>query len=324
MGDALFSYEIDVPVTVPREQSAMIPFLSADVQCERITVYNSQTHSKHPFLGVALTNDSGLHLMGGPITVFAPATGGSSGYTGQALIDDTEPGQKRLLTYAVDVAVTVAMKHQHLDKEILNVAIEGGILETRCRHIHTTTYVATNHDETSRTLVIEHDTSSGGWQLIDPLTADEVTGSHYRFYRPIEPRSGTTLVVREEDVTTLSTVLKSVGFNQIKMVSGYDAATPQLGTAIQSVLSVWNEILRTETAIESMRKQLADIDAQQSRIRQNLAAIDHGTDLYRRYIAQLDAQETSVTKLTDDIASAEADLQGKREQLDVTIAAIEL
>ena len=41
LGAALFAYHIDAPVSVPRQQSAMIPFVAAEVQAERVSVYNN-------------------------------------------------------------------------------------------------------------------------------------------------------------------------------------------------------------------------------------------------------------------------------------------
>jgi len=70
LGAALFAYHIDVPVSVPRQQSAMIPFVAAPVQAERVSVYNSRVQADHPLSGVRLKNTTDLHLMGGPLTVF--------------------------------------------------------------------------------------------------------------------------------------------------------------------------------------------------------------------------------------------------------------
>ena len=70
LGAALFAYHIDVPVSVPRQQSAMIPFVAAEVEAERVSVYNSRVQADHPLTGIRLKNTTDLHLMGGPLTVF--------------------------------------------------------------------------------------------------------------------------------------------------------------------------------------------------------------------------------------------------------------
>ena len=61
-----------------------------------------------------LKNTTDLHLMGGPLTVFETQGEGGSGYVGDALMDDTEPGQTRLLTYAIDLAVDAELARGQL------------------------------------------------------------------------------------------------------------------------------------------------------------------------------------------------------------------
>ena len=71
LGAALFAYHIDVPVSIPRQQSAMIPFTASEVAGRaRLRLQRSACRSDHPLSGVRLKNTTALHLMGGPLTVF--------------------------------------------------------------------------------------------------------------------------------------------------------------------------------------------------------------------------------------------------------------
>ena len=65
------------------------------------------------------------------------------------------------------------------------------------------------------------------------------------------------------------------------------------------------------------RKQIDDLKAQsatrtaetstinedQDRIRKNMQALDHNTALYKRYVSELDAQETTIGKLRYEAAT---------------------
>src|SRR5690606_32850268 len=66
----LFQYQIQTPVTLPRQQSAMLPIVQGQVKAEMVSIYNQNVQVKHPLNGLQLTNTTGLHLMQGPITVF--------------------------------------------------------------------------------------------------------------------------------------------------------------------------------------------------------------------------------------------------------------
>ena len=70
LGD-FFQYVLDRPVSLPRQKSALLPIVARDVQGQRVSIYNEATQAKFPLLGLRFKNTSGLHLMQGPITVFA-------------------------------------------------------------------------------------------------------------------------------------------------------------------------------------------------------------------------------------------------------------
>ncbi len=99
----LFQYDIATPVTLARQQSAMLPIVNAEVKGEKVSIYNPQVQAKHPLNGLKLTNSTDLHLMQGPITVF---DGGA--YAGDAKIEDLPPGSERLISYAMDLDTEVA------------------------------------------------------------------------------------------------------------------------------------------------------------------------------------------------------------------------
>jgi len=70
----LFEYEIQTPVTLPRHKSAMLPLVNAAVEGGKVSIYNERVHAKHPLNGVRLKNSTGQHLLQGPITVFDGGT----------------------------------------------------------------------------------------------------------------------------------------------------------------------------------------------------------------------------------------------------------
>jgi hypothetical protein len=97
-----FQYALDRPVSLPRQKSAMLPIVAKDVEGSRVSIYNEQTQAKFPLLGLKLKNTSGLHLMQGPITVFE-----GSNYAGDSRIMDLQPGEERLLSFAIDLGTEV-------------------------------------------------------------------------------------------------------------------------------------------------------------------------------------------------------------------------
>jgi hypothetical protein len=97
----LFEYRISQPVTIRKNESAMLPFLQQPITARKLLIY-SHTGSEHPTNAVELTNTSGETLDGGPVTVY---DGGA--YGGEALMETLKTGDKRLISYAVDLGTRV-------------------------------------------------------------------------------------------------------------------------------------------------------------------------------------------------------------------------
>ena len=114
-------------MSVPRQQSAMIPFVSGGIQAEPVAIYNPEVQADHPLSGARLKNTTGLHLMGGPLTVFDEG-GNGNGYVGDALMDDTEPGQSRLISYALDLAIDAHAEPGEGSGALVAMTIAQGVL----------------------------------------------------------------------------------------------------------------------------------------------------------------------------------------------------
>ncbi|MFN9367329.1 MAG: hypothetical protein ACK6CT_00975, partial [Planctomycetia bacterium] len=66
----LFRYEIEQPVTIDRQRSAMLPIVAEGVEVEKVAIYDERVLAKHPLAGLRLVNSTKLNLMQGPLTVF--------------------------------------------------------------------------------------------------------------------------------------------------------------------------------------------------------------------------------------------------------------
>ena len=101
LGD-LFEYEIEHPVTIRRNQSALVPIVLRAFEGRPVLLYNKQTRAENPMRCVEFKNTTGLTLEGGPVTVLE---GGS--YVGEAMLETLKPDEQRLVPYAVELGVHV-------------------------------------------------------------------------------------------------------------------------------------------------------------------------------------------------------------------------
>ncbi|HSJ52906.1 MAG TPA: hypothetical protein VLC52_04095, partial [Anaerolineae bacterium] len=98
----LFQYVIATPVTVGRGQSAMVPIVSADLAYRKDLLYNGLKLPAHPVATLRLTNESGLTLERGPVTVLDRGE-----YVGEAVLPFSVAGGEIVVPYAVELSVRV-------------------------------------------------------------------------------------------------------------------------------------------------------------------------------------------------------------------------
>jgi hypothetical protein len=80
LGD-LFEYRFSTPVTIHKNESAMLPFLQQKIAARKLLIY-SESYGENPMSAAELTNNTGKTLDGGPLTVFDGAS-----YGGEALMN---------------------------------------------------------------------------------------------------------------------------------------------------------------------------------------------------------------------------------------------
>src|SRR6185312_6851412 len=89
LGD-LFEYEIEHPVTIRRNQSALVPIVLKAFEGRPVLLYNKATRAENPMRCVEFKNTTGLTLEGGPVTVLEDGA-----YVGEAMLDTLKPDEER-------------------------------------------------------------------------------------------------------------------------------------------------------------------------------------------------------------------------------------
>src|SRR5262249_13155110 len=137
--------------TLPRQKSALLPIVGKDVEATRVSIYNERVQAKFPLLGLRFKNTSGLHLMQGPVTVFE-----GSSYAGDARVQDLQPGEERLASYATDRGTEVSRAPAQGTGRITRLKAVKGVLTTTTKLVESRVYTAKNRSGQGRTLLIEH------------------------------------------------------------------------------------------------------------------------------------------------------------------------
>lgn len=317
----LVRYEIEKPVTLERQRSAMLPIVASEVEAERVAIYDERVLARHPLSGLRLKNTTGLHLMQGPLTVYDQAGGGS--YSGDARIEDMAPGTERLVSYAVDLDVEVAARGEGRAEEIVNVRLVKGTLFAARKLARAKVFEVKNSGKNAVKVLLEHPLE-GGWTLVAPETPEEKTRDRYRFAVVAEPGKPVTLEVAEEMPIEETQVLTNLDDDAILFYSRAKATSPAVREALAEVVRRKREIEQLVRDKGVREQEIATIDQEQTRIRGNMGALDRTSDLFNQYVRKFADQEKRIETLRGEIAGLVAKEQEARKGLDDYLLALDV
>lgn len=314
----MFRYTIATPVKLERGKSAMLPIVNESVKGEKVSIYNEGTHAKHPLNGLKLKNSTELHLMQGPITVFDDGS-----YAGDAQIQDLPPGTERLISYAMDLDTEVAPAIKQAPASLVSVRIAKGTLISNHKHTRTKTFTIKNSGKKPKTVLIEHNIEQP-WTLVEPKEPAEKTRSMYRFNVKAEPGQPQTLDVKEEYTQGENVAMTNLDDGRINLF----LSAPQVGDEVKKAL---RELVQRKLAIAQaaarrveLERQITVIDAEQKRIRDNMAQLPKDSDLFRRYVTKFTEQEDQVDALRKQVTTAIEEEQKLKKSLDEYLVGLTL
>jgi hypothetical protein len=293
LGD-FFQYEIDHPVSLARQKSAMLPIVSTDVEGAKVSIYNERTLAKHPLLGLRLKNNTGVHLMQGPITVFDKNT-----YAGDSRIMDLQKGEERLISYAVDLGTEVEPVAKRDPDRYTLVKIVKGIVQTTTKIRETKTYNVKNRSQQDRVVLLEHP-----FRPEFRLTSKEPkerARDVYRFEVDVAAgKSAKQEVIEERDLVS-QIAITNLDDNTMRVIFNSNVTSKPVIEALKKSQDMKFKMGETQRELGLARQQLADIERDQSRIRANLKDTPATAAAYKKYLEKLDAQEGEIDKLTAKI-----------------------
>jgi hypothetical protein len=311
--DDFFEYSLAQPVTIHKNESAMVPILQQNLPAEHVTLWNPNDRSA--LRAVWLENNSKLTLDSGSFSIFE-----SGEFAGEGLLDPIHPGEKRLLSYATDQAVKVNVSDRNLRRRIHHLAIhKGSILETFMQ-VQGATYAANNTGDVERTVLIEHPRHTGttGWTLDGDLKAAESTPNLYRLRLQVAPHSTAKLEVREHGPEYTMVDLQNHP-EQREFLLQLVKQVPDAQAQVQPVIEAQAALAGLDEKIADSKKAEETAAADEARDRDNVTALK-GSDGARRFVDELNHAEDQLQAMRKQTADLQAQRTAAVEKLDQAIA----
>lgn len=306
----LFEYRISQPVTIRKDESAMLPFLQQAIDARKLLIY-SHTGSEHPTNAAELTNSTGKTLDGGPITVYD-----AGAYAGEALMETLKQDDKRLISYAVDLGTRITEAFDSKSAVVTEIHADRGVLNAELAAEETRTYTVRNVDHKAKTLIIEHPLRYG-YSVLNQKPIEK-TSSNSRFEIALAADSSQQFPVQEKRVYSQAYQVSNLTPDQIvAFVSNRnlsDAGRRQL----QRIADQKNQIADNTRGLQEATTQINDLTSDEERIRRNIESLNNVSGQQQQvqnYARQLDAHEQQLASLRD----RQADLQKKKSALNADL-----
>ena len=280
--DEFFEYALTQPVTIHKNESAMVPILQQVLPAEHVTLWSEKEPA--PLRAVWLENKSNLTLDSGSFSIFE-----SGEFAGEGLLDPIHPGEKRLLSYAADQAVRVKVTDSSGLRKLHHVQISKGVIVETYMDVDSKTYSAINSSDGTRDVLIEHPRHVNGWELDGDLKPAESTPSLYRFRLPVPAHSTATLEVRERGPVNTEVRLNP-NYNQSVYLLDLVKRAPDALDKLKPVIDAQTALADLDRRISESKKTENAASADEARDRENLTALK-GNDAAKRFVDELNRAE---------------------------------
>jgi len=290
-----FEFTMKKPVSLSRHQSAMLPLVKGEVKTQKSLVFSKEGKTAfsvyNPSICVELTNDTGMKLPAGPITVYDGKT-----YAGDALINFFPEDEKRLIYYGEELSVTGSFISNSTEN-ISIIKIDNGILTQNKKTTYKTVYTFRNVGKEPRDLVIEHPVTSKT-ALVNTAAPVENLPNLYRFTETLPPTAEfVNFTVSEEK--TVHEEIDIIKFNY-QMLEKYLSGNDKRENILDVLKNAYNlneKIKKAENAAEDLKKQRKKLIEKQERTRKNLEAAGNQSDHGKDYLHRLAKEDSEIDEL---------------------------
>ena len=310
LGD-LFEYQIGHAVTVRKNESAMLPFLQQRIKSRRLLIFSESYGSQHPLTAAELTNSSGKTLDGGAMTVID-----AGAYAGESLMETVKAGDKRLVSYAVDLGTRVTTAFDSQSQLLRELHFRRGVLTTRTAIQEVKTFTVRNVDARAKTLIIETPVRPE-FKLIDTKPA-ETTANANRFEVKLGANATEKFPVKEERVIENSISVSNLTPDVLATYVQNRNLDETARNKLQPLLALKQQAASNQAELQRVEKQIQELIQDQNRLRQNIGSLNQVNGQQQRvqeYAQKLSAQETQLAGLRD----RQAELERRKASLEQQI-----
>jgi hypothetical protein len=310
--DDFFEYALTQPVTIHKNESAMVPILQAQLPAMHVTMWSEKQPT--PMRTVWLENKSKLTLDSGSFSIFE-----SGEFAGEGLLEPIHPGEKRLLSYAADQAVKVRRITPAQTSTLRHIGLHQGVLVQQTSQVTDSAYTVNNNGDDAREVLIEHARRPNA-ELDSETKPAETTATAYRFRVAVKPHETADLHVRERALLS-ETVRIDPDEDRTAFLIAVSKITPSVEERLRPLIDAETALSGLNAKIEEIERKEKTLSADEDRARANLTALK-GNDAAKRFVEELNSAEDQLQAARKQIADLEQQKNAAVEKLNALIAGL--
>jgi hypothetical protein len=322
--DDYFAYNLTEPITIRKNESALVPILQTKIDAERVTLWSQRQPT--PLRALWITNTSKLTLDRGSFSIVEDGNFG-----GEGLLDPIHPAERRLLSYAVDQAVRVSTEDQRGNTQATALTAAKGVMVLHHTQTAEITYVVHNAASEGRTVVIEHPIrqgytldNAGGSDSKDPKP-EETTPTVYRFRVTAAAGETARLHVGERHQSSVTYRLTNFDDNQLTLILNQTGNSAAIKLALEPILDARRHVAEMQAALDKANEHMNALHSDEERQRENITALASADKTSReRFVRDLNATEDQIAGAQKELTAAQASLQVAKDDLANKIESLQI
>jgi Carboxypeptidase regulatory-like domain len=316
LGD-LFEYKLKDPITIQKNRSALVPIAQSNIGAEKVSIWNDRMGMSRAQRALWLNNSTGLTLDGGSFSVMEEET-----FAGEGVFDPIRPGEKRLVSYATDLALVVSSKLGSEQQRVTRVLVVRGVMTQQHELRERRTYTMRNEDTSPRSVIVEHPVRPG-FTLSSEARPIETTADWMRFRVPVEPKQTATFVVDEVRPIEQTYQISNINSDQVALFVRQKSIDPTIEEALHKVLAQKAVVASLGEKKDAADEEMTKIFDDQQRLRENIKSLKGSPEekaLLQRYTGQMNTQENRLEALRKQIAELEKEEEAAQDKLNDLIS----
>jgi hypothetical protein len=289
----------------------MVPVAQHRGGYRRELLYNGSKQPSHPVASLRLTNETGLTLERGPVTVVEDGQ-----YRGEAILPFTKPGSEIVLAFAIELGIKV-LEEVKESTVMMGLELSGSYLQFQEHVTGRTTYKLINNTAQDQVVTVEQ----AKWReagLTDTPEPDEETGAARRWRISCPPKAETDFQVTERLLVQRRETILDQTLDALSRYLEHRFLDGRTRRELEKILHLRQTVHDIDRQVEKLRPEQRELGERQDRLRMNLGIA--ATNEQEQQIRRRSADEFSRTQDREaEIERELAELKQRREQAEAEL-----